>query len=62
MEGLLLVLDDHENPRVQAHAGAALVNFSENCPKDILTLYLEPIMAKLELVLTAKLKEVSNIH
>ncbi|GBP06314.1 Importin-5 [Eumeta japonica] len=29
----LSLLDDVENPRVQAHAGAALVNFSEDCPK-----------------------------
>lgn len=56
--GLLMVLEDNMNPRVQAHAGAALVNFSEDCPKNILTQYLESIMAKLEAILTAKFKEV----
>uniref|UniRef100_A0A6M2DRC2 Putative karyopherin importin beta 3 n=1 Tax=Xenopsylla cheopis TaxID=163159 RepID=A0A6M2DRC2_XENCH len=55
--GLLMVLEDNMNPRVQAHAGAALVNFSEDCPKNILTQYLESIMAKLEAILTAKFKE-----
>lgn len=55
--GLLMLLDDNENPRVQAHAGAALVNFSEDCPKHILTGYLEGVMAKLESILTAKFKE-----
>lgn len=55
--GLLSVLDDVQNPRVQSHAGAALVNFSEDCPKNILTRYLDAIMNKLEAILTAKFKE-----
>ncbi len=56
-----MVLDDNNNPRVQAHAGAALVNFSEDCPKVILAVYLDPLIAKLEQVLTAKFKEVCQI-
>lgn len=55
--GLLSLLDDVENPRVQAHAGAALVNFSEDCPKNILTRYLDAIMSKLETILNSKFKE-----
>ncbi|EAT37896.1 AAEL010159-PA [Aedes aegypti] len=55
--GLLSLLDDVQNPRVQAHAGAALVNFSEDCPKNILTRYLDGIMAKLENILTTKFNE-----
>ena len=55
--GLLMVLDDNANPRVQAHAGAALVNFSEDCPKNILIPYLDAIMAKLESILNAKFHE-----
>ncbi|XP_014288134.1 importin-5 [Halyomorpha halys] len=55
--GLLMVLDDNQNPRVQAHAGAALVNFSEDCPKNILVQYLNEIMAKLEGILSAKFNE-----
>lgn len=57
MPGLLLLLEDEQNPRVQAHAGAALVNFSEDCPKNILTRYLDAIMAKLENILNSKFKE-----
>lgn len=55
--GLLSLLDDVANPRVQAHAGAALVNFSEDCPKAILTRYLDAIMTKLEAILTTKFNE-----
>ena len=38
-------------------AGAALVNFSEDCPKAILTPYLDGIMAKLESILSSKFNE-----
>jgi len=55
--GLLHLMDDNGNPRVQAHAGAALVNFSEDCPKNILTQYLDNIIAKLESILSSKFKE-----
>jgi len=55
--GLLMLMDDAANPRVQAHAGAALVNFSEDCPKNILVPYLPEIMGKLESVLKAKFSE-----
>merc|ERR1719400_1205063 len=55
--GLLHLMDDNGNPRVQAHTGAALVNFSEDCPKNILTQYLDNIIAKLESILTSKFKE-----
>ncbi|XP_023336717.1 importin-5 [Eurytemora carolleeae] len=57
LPGLLLLMDDNANPRVQAHAGAALVNFSEDCPKNILVPYLPQIMEKLESVLKAKFNE-----
>ena len=58
MAGLLFVLDDHANPRVQAHAGAALVNFSENCSKPIILPYLGAIMNKLQEILNMKFDEV----
>ena len=57
--GLLMVMDDYPHPRVQAHAGAALVNFSEDCPKNILVMYLDPIIAKLDQLLQNRFKEVS---
>lgn len=59
--GLLVVLDDTANPRVQAHAAAALVNFSDDCPKTILATYLDNILAKLEAVLASKLREVGVV-
>ena len=52
------MLDDNANPRVQAHGAAALVNFSEECPKAILSQYLDVIILKLEEVLNSKFKEV----
>ena len=55
-----MVLDDTANPRVQAHAAAALVNFCDDCPKSILASYLDNILAKLESVLSSKLREVST--
>ena len=53
---LLMVLDDFSTPRVQTHAGAALVNFSEQCPKSILVGYLAAIVPKLEKALQVGLK------
>lgn len=55
---LLQVLSDSSCPRVQAHAGAALVNFFEDSPKHILTPYMDRIIKTLENVLTLTLKEV----
>ncbi|XP_052784006.1 importin-5-like [Mya arenaria] len=54
---VLSVMDDDNNPRVQTHGAAALVNFSEDCPKSILILYIDAIMEKLEKVLSNKMKE-----
>ncbi len=56
---LLLVIDDFDTPRVQTHAGAALVNFCEQCPKTILIKYLDSIVVKLEGVLAIRLQEAS---
>jgi len=57
---LLLLLDDYNNPRVQAHAGAALVNFFEECPQKIVINYLEVVVNKIGEVLEIKVKEVSH--
>lgn len=40
-------MDDVNNPRVQCHAAAALVNFTEVIEKEALLPYLETIMGKL---------------
>lgn len=58
--GLLMILDDEANPRVQAHGGAALVNFAEDSPKNILLSYLDSILNKLLEVLIKKVHELAN--
>ncbi|KAJ9179894.1 hypothetical protein P3X46_008207 [Hevea brasiliensis] len=44
-------MDDFQNPRVQAHAASAVLNFSENCTADILAPYLDGIVSKLLVLL-----------
>jgi hypothetical protein len=44
---LMGLMDDFGNPRVQAHACAATVNFAENCDQDILAPYLDTLISKL---------------
>ncbi|KAA0199807.1 Karyopherin (importin) beta 3 [Fasciolopsis buskii] len=56
LPALVQVLDDAV-PRVQANAGAALVNFCEKVPQHILTNYLEGLVAKLEQIMNAKFQE-----
>ncbi|CDI96909.1 importin 5 [Echinococcus multilocularis] len=53
---ILHVLDD-EVPRVQANAGAALVNCCETSHKGMLIQYLDDLVKKLEEVMTAKFQE-----
>lgn len=60
--GLLMLLDDNDNCRVQSHAAAALVNFCEDCPKMILVKYLDDLMNKLDSILSAKFKEVGELR
>ena len=54
-------MDDEQNPRVQAHGGAALVNFAEDSPKNILLNYLDSILNKLLDVLVKKVYDVSHL-
>ncbi|KAI4350353.1 hypothetical protein L6164_004815 [Bauhinia variegata] len=44
-------MDDFQNPRVQAHAASAVLNFTENCTPDILIPYLDGIVSKLLVLL-----------
>lgn len=57
---LLVALGDFTNPRVQTHAGAALVNFCEHCSKETLALYLPSLMQQLAEVFKIRLQEVSD--
>ncbi|KAH9315236.1 hypothetical protein KI387_023863 [Taxus chinensis] len=44
---LVDAMGDIQNPRVQAHAAAAVLNFCEGCTPEILTPYLDGIVANL---------------
>lgn len=51
-------MKDQSNPRVQAHAAAALINFTEDCPKSLLVPYLDNLLEHLRIIMEAKLQEV----
>lgn len=51
LPALASAMDDFQNPRVQAHAASAVLNFSENCTPEILTPYLDGIVSKLLILL-----------
>eukprot|EP00010_Vexillifera_abyssalis_P008327 CAMPEP_0201544158 /NCGR_PEP_ID=MMETSP0173_2-20130828/708_1 /ASSEMBLY_ACC=CAM_ASM_000268 /TAXON_ID=218659 /ORGANISM="Vexillifera sp., Strain DIVA3 564/2" /LENGTH=1049 /DNA_ID=CAMNT_0047952189 /DNA_START=291 /DNA_END=3440 /DNA_ORIENTATION=- len=44
---LIHIMDDKNNPRVQAHAASAVVNFSDKCDPAVLKGYLKPLLTKL---------------
>ncbi|KAI9296137.1 ARM repeat-containing protein [Neoconidiobolus thromboides FSU 785] len=44
---LFPLLDDFSNPRVQAHAAAALHNIAEALDKNVINVYLRPLLEKL---------------
>lgn len=54
-------MEDQSNPRVQAHAAAALINFTEDCPKSLLIPYLDSLVQHLHVIMVAKLQEVRFI-
>ena len=47
LPALMGCMDDTANPRVQAHACAATVNFTENCPPECMDAYMDELMTKL---------------
>eukprot|EP00898_Chlorokybus_atmophyticus_P005983 jgi/Chlat1/6386/Chrsp44S05759 len=47
LPALLHAMEDTGAPRVQAHAAAALVNFAENCPAELVVPYLDAIINRL---------------
>lgn len=47
LPALIRCMDDGANPRVQAHATAAILNFSEGATPEILAPYLDQLLAKL---------------
>ncbi|XP_072884532.1 importin-5 isoform X2 [Hemitrygon akajei] len=57
ISALLQTMEDQANPRVQAHAAAALINFTEDCPKSLLLPYLDNLVNHLHVIMVAKLQE-----
>ncbi|KAL1022067.1 hypothetical protein UPYG_G00021780 [Umbra pygmaea] len=57
ISALLQTMEDQTNPRVQAHAAAALINFTEDCPKSLLVPYLDSLVQHLHVIMVAKLQE-----
>lgn len=55
---LLQTMEDQGNQRVQAHAAAALINFTEDCPKSLLIPYLDNLVKHLHSIMVLKLQEV----
>lgn len=55
---LLQTMEDQGNQRVQAHAAAALINFTEDCPKSLLIPYLDSLVKHLHSIMVLKLQEV----
>uniref|UniRef100_A0A1D1XN17 Importin-5 n=1 Tax=Anthurium amnicola TaxID=1678845 RepID=A0A1D1XN17_9ARAE len=51
LPALASAMDDFQNPRVQAHAASAVLNFTENCTPEILTPYLDGLVSKLLVLL-----------
>ncbi|XP_003737866.1 importin-5 [Galendromus occidentalis] len=54
------IMADNRHPRVQAHAGAALVNFFEECPKKIIVQYLSVIAPPLAGILQTQMNELAT--
>lgn len=61
ISALLQTMKDQSNPRVQAHAAAALINFTEDCPKSLLIPYLDSLVQHLHVIMVAKLQEVQLV-
>lgn len=51
LPALMAAMDDFSHPRVQAHAAAAVVNFSEGAEQDLLPPHLDTLITKLLLLL-----------
>ncbi|KAF4801531.1 Importin-5 [Turdus rufiventris] len=54
---LLQTMEDRGSQRVQAHAAAALINFTEDCPKTLLIPYLDNLVKHLHSIMVIKLQE-----
>jgi len=62
LPGLIHLLDDDAHPRVQSHTAAALVNFFEECPQNVLLPYLPNLCQKMQATLEKKTMELVQTH
>lgn len=60
LPSLVAVMDDRNNPRVQSHAAAAIINFCEHCTADLLQPYLDELLQKLVFLLQSGKKIVQE--
>eukprot|EP00698_Gefionella_okellyi_P011181 TRINITY_DN2935_c0_g1_i1.p1 TRINITY_DN2935_c0_g1~~TRINITY_DN2935_c0_g1_i1.p1 ORF type:complete len:1109 (-),score=299.02 TRINITY_DN2935_c0_g1_i1:650-3934(-) len=60
LPALLSLMDDAANPRVQSHAAAAVINFTEHCKKETLHPYLDTLLSKLLVLLQGSRKVVQE--
>eukprot|EP00271_Cylindrocystis_brebissonii_P019237 TRINITY_DN5787_c0_g1_i1.p1 TRINITY_DN5787_c0_g1~~TRINITY_DN5787_c0_g1_i1.p1 ORF type:complete len:1153 (+),score=248.27 TRINITY_DN5787_c0_g1_i1:117-3461(+) len=51
LPALILAMEDFNTPRIQAHAAAAVLNFSESATPEVMTPYLDAIISKLLILL-----------
>ncbi|PVZ98231.1 hypothetical protein BB558_005779 [Smittium angustum] len=60
LQNLIPAMDDEQFPRVQAHAAAAMVNFSEEARKKIIEPYLDTLFERLMNLLTSNKRYVQE--
>jgi len=47
LPALMAAMKDSGSPRVQGHASAAVVNFTDNCDRDLISQYMDALMSSL---------------
>jgi len=60
LPALVSVMDDTANARVQSHAAAAVINFTENCKKEVMEPYLSGLLQKLGQLLSGGVRIVQE--
>ncbi|KAI0566660.1 Importin beta [Gracilaria domingensis] len=50
---LITVMDDKNNPRVQSHSAAAVINFCDEASPEVIAPYLDQLLGKLQTLLNA---------
>lgn len=53
VRALITVMDDKDNPRVQSHSAAAIINFCDEATSDIIAPYLDQLLGKLQALLNS---------